>query len=239
MIEVHTAGHHRGAVAAPHHAAVEAGRAVLAEGGNALEATVTMAASIAAVYPHMAQLGGDGIWLIREPSGNVRALIAAGRAGANARREFYREHEAIPPRGALAALTTPGAVAGWMLALEAAQAWGGQMGIRDLLAPAFAQVFLIDGKPLNSGATLKQTALASTLEHLAHAGLDDFYRGDVGREIAADLERIGSPVTRADLETFRATVDEPLSVATPVGTIYNSPPPTQGIASLIILALFE
>src|SRR5262249_23424959 len=64
-------------------------------------------------------------------------------------------------------------------------------------------------------------------------------RGDVGREISADLERIGSPVTRADLENFRAIVDEPLSVATRAGTIYNSPPPTQGLASLIILALFE
>jgi gamma-glutamyltranspeptidase/glutathione hydrolase len=92
MIEVHTAGHHRGAVAAPHHAAVEVGRAVLAEGGTALEATVAMAASIAAVYPHMAQLGGDGVWLMREPSGRVRAVIAAGRAGANARRELYCEH---------------------------------------------------------------------------------------------------------------------------------------------------
>ena len=52
--------------------------------------------------------------------------------------------------------------------------------------------------------TLRQSALAATLDQLAHAGLDDFYRGDVGREIAADLERIGSPVTRADLERYRA-----------------------------------
>ena len=75
-----TAGHRRGVVAAPHHAAVEAGRAALAEGGNALEAMVAMAATIAAVYPHMTQLGGDGFWLVREPSGRVRALMAAGRA---------------------------------------------------------------------------------------------------------------------------------------------------------------
>src|SRR6266516_7116924 len=96
MSDLHTAGHRRGVVAAPHHAAVEAGRMVLAEGGNALEATVAMAATIAAVYPHMAQLGGDGVWLMREPSGHLRALIAAGRAGTNARRELYREHETIP-----------------------------------------------------------------------------------------------------------------------------------------------
>ena len=59
--------------AAPHRAAAEAGRAVLAEGGNALEAMVAMAATIAAVYPHMNHIGGDGFWLMREPTGRVRA----------------------------------------------------------------------------------------------------------------------------------------------------------------------
>jgi len=268
-MDLHTAGHRRGVVAAPHHAAVEAGRAALAEGGNALEAMVAMAATIAVVYPHMTQLGGDGFWLVREPSGRVRALMAAGRAGANARRELYRDYEMIPPRGALAALTVPGAVAGWMLALEAASAYGGRLRLGDLLAPAiaharegtivtrsqarftaeklaelkdvpgFAPTFLLDGKPPDAGATLRQAALATTLEHLAHAGFDDFYRGDVGREIAGDLDRVGSPVTRADLERCRATLAEPLSVALDAGRAFNSPPPTQGLASLIILALFE
>src|SRR5262249_32930470 len=138
-MDLHTAGNRRGVVAAPHEAAVEAGRGVLAEGGNALEAMVAMAASAAAVYPHMSHLGGDGVWLVCEPSGRLRALMAVGRAGANARRELYREHETIPPRGPLAALTAPGAVAGWMLALEAARAYGGRMQLADLLAPALAQ----------------------------------------------------------------------------------------------------
>ena len=82
-------------------------------------------------------------------------------------------------------------------------------------------------------------ALAATLEQLAHAGLDDFYRGDVAREIAADLERVGAPVTRADLEAMRATLTEPLSVTLGAGTLYNTPPPTPGLAALIMLALFE
>jgi gamma-glutamyltranspeptidase/glutathione hydrolase len=86
---------------------------------------------------------------------------------------------------------------------------------------------------------MKQTAMAATLEQLAHAGLDDFYRGDVGREIATDLERIGSPVTREDLQRQRAYVTEPLSTQLQVGTLYNAPPPTQGLASLIILGLYE
>jgi gamma-glutamyltranspeptidase/glutathione hydrolase len=252
-------------------AAVEDGRAILAEGGNAIEAMIAMAASIAAVYPHMNHVGGDGFWLIREPSGRVRAIMGAGRAGARATLQLYRDagHHEIPARGPLAALTVPGVIATWMLAAEAAKANRGKLPLDLLLAPAikharegytvtrsqarltvekfaeletapgFLQAFLVDGKPPEACAKLKQSAFAATLEHLSGAGLDDFYRGDVGREIAADLERIGSPVTRADLEKFEATVAEPLSVRTSSGALYNTPPPTQGLASLIILALFD
>ncbi len=183
-MDLHTAGHRQGVVCAPHHAAVEAGRAIIAEGGNAIEAMVAMAATIAAVYPHMNHIGGDGFWLLRERSGRVRALMAAGRAGANARRELYRDYETIPPRGPLAALTVPGAIAGWSLALEAAKAHGGRLPLPDLLAPAirharegyvvsrsqarltaeklaelenvpgFAATFLVESKPPEAGKTL-------------------------------------------------------------------------------------
>ena len=270
-MNLHTAGHRRGVVCAPHFAAVEDGLAILAEGGNAIEAMIAMAASIAAVYPHMNHVGGDGFWLIREPSGRVRAIMGAGRAGSKATRQLYRDagHHEIPSRGPLAALTVPGAVAGWMLALEAAKAHRGRLPVHVLFeaaikharegytvtrsqarltvekyaeletAPGFLQAFLIDGKPPEAGTKLKQTAFAATLDQLANAGLDDFYRGDVGREIAADLERIGSPVTRADLETFEARIAEPLYVPVGAGTLFNTPPPTQGLASLIILALFD
>jgi gamma-glutamyltranspeptidase/glutathione hydrolase len=270
-MDLHAAGFRRGVVAAPHAGAVAAGRDILAEGGNALEAMVAMAAAIVSVYPHMNHIGGDGFWLVREPSGRVRALMAAGPAGAKATPELYREHgfDAIPPRGPLAALTVPAAIGGWMLALEAAKAHGGKLPLTSLLAPAircaadgiavtpgqarltrekldelkdvpgFAEVFLSDGKAPDAGAAQRQPALAATLEQLAHAGLDDFYRGDIGREIAADLERIGSPVTRADLERCRASVAEPLSLVLEAGTAYNTSLPTQGLASLIILGLAE
>src|SRR5262249_32383912 len=126
-MDLHTAGHSLGVACAPHELAAETGRTVLADGGNALEAMIAMAADIAVVYPHMNQLGGDGFWLVREPSGKIRALMAGGAAGSLARPEFYREagHDAIPTRGPLAALTVPAAVAGWMLAKEAAKAHGG------------------------------------------------------------------------------------------------------------------
>ena len=84
MIDLHTAGHRRGVVCAPHAAAAEAGRAILGEGGNALEAMVAMAATIAAVYPHMNHIGGDGFWLVREPN-KPRARHHGGGPGRLAR----------------------------------------------------------------------------------------------------------------------------------------------------------
>ena len=46
-------------------------------------------------------------------------------------------------------------------------------------------------------------------------------------------------MTRADLEKYEAKIAEPLSVPIGAGTLYNTPPPTQGLASLMILALFD
>ena len=111
---------------------------MLAEGGNALEAMVAMAATIAAVYPHMNHIGGDAFWMVREPSGRVRAIMGAGPAGAEATPAIYREHgfDEIPPRGPLAALTVPGAVATWMLALRAAEAYRGRLPLDVLFGPA-------------------------------------------------------------------------------------------------------
>src|SRR5271157_2303711 len=267
-VSLHSAGHRRGVVCAPHFATVEAGRSILAEGGNAIEAMLAMAASIAAVYPHMNHLGGDGFWIIREPSGRVRAIMAAGPAALAAKPELYRDYEAMPTRGPLAALTVPGAVGGWILAHEAARARGGKLPLKVLLTaaitqarngyavtrsqrrlteeqfkslkdvPGFAAQFLLDGKVPEVGAVLKQEAFAATLEHLTYAGFEDFYRGDSGRETAADLERIGSPVSRTDLERYRATLTEPLRVRLASGTLFNTDAPTQGAVSLMILALF-
>jgi oxamate amidohydrolase len=268
-MDLHSAGHRRGVVCAPHFAAAEAGRDILAEGGNALEAMLAMAAMIAVVYPHMNHVGGDGFWLIREPSGRVQTIMAPGPAGAMAQPEFYREYETIPPRGPLAALTVPGAVGGWAIALELAHALGGKLPLKVLLSsaierartgyavtrsqtrltaeklaelapvPGFADAFLLDGKAPAEGTVLKQEVLAATLDQLAHAGLDDFYRGDVGRELTADLERIGSPLTREDLTSYRATLRQPLHAELSEAALYNTDAPTQGVASLMILALFD
>ena len=98
---------------------------------------------------------------------------------------------------------------------------------------------MVEGKPAEAGATRRAPRLADTLEQLGRAGLDDFYRGDVGREIAADLERIGAPITRDDLTRYRAAWREPLSLRLKKATLYNTPAPTQGLASLMLLGLYE
>ncbi|MFS8036549.1 gamma-glutamyltransferase family protein [Xanthobacter sp. AM11] len=258
-------------VAAPHALAAAAGREVLAEGGNALEAMVATAAAIAVAYPHMNHLGGDGFWLIRDPRGRVRYIEACGPAAVRAGIARYHDmgFDEIPTRGPHAALTVPGAVDGWRLALEAARALGGRMSVARLLEPAmrmaregvpvsasqarlaaekkgelegvpgFAAAFLPGGSVPAAGTLQRQSRLADTFDHLSRAGLADFYKGDVGREIAADLDAMGSPVARADLAGYQALERPPLSVRLPEAQLFNAPPPTQGLASLLILAAFR
>ena len=73
----------------------------------------------------------------------------------------------------------------------------------------------------------------------SEAGLDDFYRGDIARANAKVLTDIGSPLRLSDLEAYQAKQVAALQVKTSAGTVYNMPPPTQGVSSLMILALFD
>ena len=178
-------------------------------------------------------------------------------------------HTQIPARGPLAANTVAGTVSGWGAAHRIAQRWGGTLPLARLLedaieyaksgapvtvsqsrftaekqaecadSPGFAETFLADGRAPAAGSRFKQAALGETLQRIAQAGTDDFYRGDLARRIAADLARAGSPVTADDLARHQAKEVVPLSVQLKIGTVYNMTPPTQGLASLLILALFE
>lgn len=258
-----------GLFVAPHHLAAQAGRDVLKAGGSAVEAMVAAAATIAVVYPHMNAIGGDGFWLIHEPGKQPIAIDACGSSAALADRDFYAGHTQIPSRGPLAALTVAGTVGGWAEALARTAHWQPQRALPALLAdaigharrgivvsrsqahltraklaelhdvPGFAEVYLREGQPPREGDLLRQPALADTLQRLADAGLDDFYRGELAERMAADLERLGSPLRLADLQGYRARAVEPLSVRLNDATLYNMPPPTQGLASLLILGIFE
>jgi gamma-glutamyltranspeptidase/glutathione hydrolase len=99
----------------------------------------------------------------------------------------------------------------------------------------FSEVYLPNGNPLTVGSRLKQPRVAATLRQLAAVGLSDFYRGDISRSIVADLERLGSPLRFVDFGGHKALLVTPLSAQVNDHTVYNMPPPTQGLASLLIL----
>jgi gamma-glutamyltranspeptidase/glutathione hydrolase len=259
-------------VVAPHHLAAQAGLRVLEDGGNAVEAMIAAASTIAVVYPHMNALGGDNFWLIHSPAGKVVGIDACGAAAAQADIGYYRDlgHDTIPSRGPLAALTVAGAVSGWQEAYEfSSREFGGKLPLTRILedasflaadgisvtqtqalnteakleelkdVPGFAPAFLLDGLPPSAGDRFRQPALSETLSQLGQEGLDSFYRGDLARSIAADLKRAGSPLTLEDLQRHRALQVQPLSVDVAGHRVFNMPPPTQGLASLIILGVFD
>ena len=105
--------------------------------------------------------------------------------------------------------------------------------------PGFDETFSDgDGVP-RVGTPFLQPRMAATLQQLATNGLDDFYRGDLARSIARDLSACGSPLTADDLANHRAGWRKPLSLAHSLGTLYNVPPPTQGVVSLLILGILD
>jgi gamma-glutamyltranspeptidase/glutathione hydrolase len=256
-----------GIVTAPHHLAAQAGCDVLRDGGTAVEAAVAVAATLAVVYPHMTGIGGDGFWVIREPDGFVHSIHGCGGAAAAADLSLYAGLEAVPTRGPLAANTVAGTISAWEAALAepTCKLPLGRL-LRDAIAHAeagvaitaggaaiatakgaelrgqpgsYAAVFEPDGRPLSQGDVLRQPLLAATLRKLAADGLDDFYNGELARLIAEDLRTLGSPVSAADLAAHTANRPAPLSVPITGARLINSAPPTQGFASLMILALFD
>lgn len=256
------------AFTAPHYAASQVGHNILQQGGTAIEAMVAAAASISVVYPHMNSIGGDGFWLISEPGKKPIAIDASGTAAAKADLDFYQGQETIESRGGRASLNMAGAVAGWKKALDISQSWQPPIELEQLLSPAIGQAewgievtqslqdaskktfdelsklehfeqFLIKGKSLKKGKILKLPKIAETLKLLAKNGLDDFYHGQVAKMLTEDLVAAGSPIRLEDFSAYQAQQVTPLSLGTTKGTLYNLPAPTQGIASLIILGLFD
>jgi gamma-glutamyltranspeptidase/glutathione hydrolase len=103
----------------------------------------------------------------------------------------------------------------------------------------FADAFLTNGQVPATGSVFKQSRLGATLKRLGDAGLDDYYRGDLAESIARDLRDAGSPVSLADLSNHKALIRTPLELAHSLGKLYNMPPPTQGLVSLLILGQMD
>src|SRR6185436_14643921 len=101
----------RGVVAANHPLASEAGLAILRKGGNAADAYVAAASTLAVVEPQMSGLGGEGFALVYPAeTGEPVVVNATGRAPLAATPERFAR--GIPAHGPLAAMT-PSLVDGW------------------------------------------------------------------------------------------------------------------------------
>ncbi len=255
------------AFTAPHYKATQVGQAILDAGGTASEAMVAAAAMVAVQYPHMNSIGGDGFWLICKQGEKPIAIDACGAAALNVDVKAYRQKDnELPDSGGAAAITMAGTVSGWDKAL---QLDAGKHSLIELFQPAinaaqqgvevtqslvdasektfsrlsalapFAEHFLKKGKTLQVGDLVKNKPLVHAFKQLAEHGLDDFYRGRMATQMAQELALAGSPLTIDDFHAHRVKVLEPLTVETSKGNLYNLDAPTQGLASLLILAIYD
>lgn len=257
-----------GVVSTPHHLASAAGLHALRRGGSAVDAAIAANAVLCVVYPHMSGLGGDGFWLIAEPgTPRPHALDASGPAARDATLDYYRPRSVngeIPARGALGALTVPGAVDGWAQAHErfGRLAWDSlfeaaigyardgapvSRSLADWLAQdesilenhgATAEIFLPGKHLLREGERLVQSDLARSFERLASQGARrGFYEGDTAERVCAGLRPQGSPLAVEDFAGFHAEWVEPISTTYRGYDVYELPPSTQGFTALQIFNL--
>jgi len=250
----------KGVIATSHRLASEAGAEMLRDGGNAIDAAIAANAVLCVVYPHMTSIGGD-LFAMVWPAGEVEpvGLEGAGRSGTGATVEAMRERgfERMPERGATT-VTVPGTVQAWGRLLERY----GSVGLGRALAPAAAAArdgFLVGENlsaalhthfdwlakesetarvlpPLKAGMKLRQPELATTLETIGRSGFGNFYFGELGRAIAAAVKSRGGFLTAADLAAHRGNWTQPLSMPYRDLTVYELPPPTQGLVAMSMLA---
>lgn len=251
----------RGMVATPHYLASTAALDVLKEGGNAVDAALCAAATLCAVLPHMTGIGGDAFWLIHDSrTAALAGINGSGTAGNRADLAAFADCAAIPERGPRAVITVPGAVDSWRLAHDRF----GRLPLPRLLAPAIhyaqagspvsagladwiatsapalredagaASIFLPSGKALRNGERLLQPALAQSLLRIAQSGPRAFYDA-VGRSIARYLASRGGLLAAEDFAGYQAEWVEPIAVRYRDCTAVQLPPPSQGLAGLLIL----
>jgi gamma-glutamyltranspeptidase/glutathione hydrolase len=253
----------RGAVAANHPLAAQAGLLALRSGGNAVDAAVATALTLAVVEPMMSGLGGDGFYQVYwQPARRAVVFNGTGPAPAAATPERYRA--GIPRIGPLS-VSVPGMLGG----VEAMHREYGRLPWADLCAEAIAYArdgfaatraychfaaesratllvdprgaatFLAAGEPPPLAAAIVQPELARTLEEIAADGAEGFYRGRLARRLAAGLEAAGSLVGEADLAGFTAARQEPIAIDYRGHRVLEAPPNSTGFVLLEELKILE
>lgn len=257
-----------GLVATSQPLAAQAGLEVLKEGGNALDAAIATVASLCVLEPGSTGIGGDAfalIWSAKEQK--LYGLNASGPAPAGLTAEHVRSqgHEKYPARDPLA-ITVPGSLRGWQLALEKF----GTRGLDTLLkrpikyaSEGFAvserianswnrywtkyaelkevpadskRVWLPGGNAPKAASIFKNPEFAQTLKTIAEQGYEAFYAGDIGRQIAQCVQDAGGFLTQEDLVNYQAEWVEPISVKYRDGYAFHEIPPN-GQGLTALLAL--
>jgi gamma-glutamyltranspeptidase/glutathione hydrolase len=253
----------RGVVAANHPLAAEAGVAILRRGGNAADAYLAAASTLAVVEPHMSGLGGEGFALIYDAgSGDATVVNATGRAPLAATPERFRD--GIPTHGPRPTIT-PCLFDGWcevqrrfgtlpLTTLLESAIYHAREGFaatrtfchfaRDQAAalaadPAAASSFLPGGQLPALGTTIRQPALARTLERLAADGRRDFYEGETAHTLAHWMRDHGGLLALEDLRDCRAEIQAPIRTTYRGLEVLEAPPNSSGCTLLQELTVAE
>ena len=248
--------------------ATQAGLAVLRAGGNAVDAAVTVAMTLAVTYPAAGNIGGGGFMLARIDGKNV-ALDFREIAPRRASRDMYLDSAGnVTDRSVTGALAAgvPGSVAG----LYEAHRKYGRRPWAELVAPAIAlardgftvdsafsdddesgahrlgmdsasaALFLKDGHFIPVGTTWRAPELAAVLQRIADQGRDGFYTGQTADLIVAAMQRSGGIISLADLMTYQPVWRAPITFDYRGHHIVSMPPVSSGGLTLgLILGILE
>jgi len=261
-----------GMVSSGHPLATKAGLDVLREGGNAVDAAVTVGFALAVTLPSAGNIGGGGFMVIHDAaSGETVALDYREKAPLAGHRDMFLDEngDADPEKSQFSywAVGIPGSVAGMAAALEKYGTISLERAIQPAIelaengfpvdeylarslknlkkrmgkSPASMDIFYKDGGvPYEVGDIIVQKDLAWSLGQIAEHGPDAFYRGEVGKRIAADMKAHGGLITAEDLAAYEAVVREPVRGTYRGYDVLSMPPPSSGGVHLIqMLNLLE
>ena len=94
--------------------------------------------------------------------------------------------------------------------------------------PEAEQLFSRDGAFLKAGEVYRNDQLLSTLEHLADAGWESVYRGDIAQQIVKDHQQYGGLITAQDLADYQVIERIPLEFRYCGHRLTTNPPPSAG-----------
>ncbi|KAB0546988.1 gamma-glutamyltransferase [Pseudomonas argentinensis] len=242
-----------GAVAAPDQYAAKVAAQVLKSGGNAVDAAVATAFTLAVTYPEAGNIGGGGFMTLFM-DGKPYFLDYRETAPKAASKTMYLDDkgeviENLSLVGAKAA-----GVPGTVLGLWEAHKRFGKLPWSELLTPAIGYansgfkvadqqfqyredaIGLFNGQTnftdyfgtMRPGELFKQPQMAQTLERIAANGPDEFYKGQTADLLVAQMQRDGGLITKQDLADYRAKWREPMRVDWQGNSLYTAPLPSSG-----------